>query len=52
MGSGTEGGEERPAGSRAARGGVCAASRLCANMLICFLSCLAFQGNWLHLKPL
>lgn len=39
-------------GSRVARGGVCAAPRLCANMLICFLSCLAFQGNWLHLKPL
>lgn len=39
-------------GSRAARGDVCAAPGLCANMLICFLSCLAFQGNWLHLKPL
>lgn len=39
-------------GSRRVRGGACAAAGLCANTLICFLSCLAFQGNWLHLKPL
>ena len=52
-GAGTQGRGAVAGRGRGRRGAMRALpQRLCANTLICFLSCLAFQGNWLHLKPL